>query len=487
MPLEDIRAERLKKLEALKSHGLLPYPPSSSRSFRIGAVVGNFDAYQNSRKEVIIAGRVMARRDQGAISFVDVRDESGKIQVLCKAEKLGELYQNIAGILDVGDIIEVTGTAFTTNRGEKSLEAAMVKVLAKSLLPLPDKWHGLVDIEERLRRRYLDILMDPEERELFYKKSRFWKAIRDFLIREEFLEVETPILEHTPGGADAEPFSTHLNALDIDLYLRISPELHLKRLLVAGFEKVFEIGRVFRNEGIDREHLQDYTQMELYWAYADYEMLMEAIERMVKEIIRATLGTMTTAWENKTIDWSSEWPRIDYYETFAKYTGINLGAASAADLKKYAGDAGIDTTKHLGRGRLIDVIFKKKVRPTLIQPAFLLLPPVEIEPLAKRSEQFPDRVLRFQIVACATELGKGFSELNDPIDQRDRFKEQLKLREAGDTEAQRMDADFVEALEYGMPPSAGFGMSERFFSILVGRPMRETVFEPLMRDRKSDK
>jgi lysyl-tRNA synthetase class 2 len=339
-------------------------------------------------------------------------------------------------------------------------------------------------LEERLRQRYVDLIMRSGERELFERKERFWRATRGFLAAEGGLEVETPVLERTPGGADAEPFTTHLNALDIDLFLRISPELNLKRLIVGGFRKVFEIGRIFRNEGIDREHLQDYSQCELYWAYTDYEQLMELVERLYKHVVQETLGQLTHSNHGQTVDWSAPWKRVDYYDAFREHTGLDLKDAREKDLKKYAQEQGIDTEKHAGRGRLIDIIFKKKVRPHLIEPAFLVLPPVDIEPLAKRWPQDTGRVERFQVVACGSELGKGFSELNDPLDQRERFEEQNKLGEAGDKEAQRMDEDYVRALEYGMPPTAGFGFSERLFAFLVDHPVRETVFFPLVKPKQ---
>ncbi|MEK7498650.1 MAG: amino acid--tRNA ligase-related protein, partial [Patescibacteria group bacterium] len=285
----------------------------------------------------------------------------------------------------------------------------------------------------------------------------------------------------TPGGADAEPFVTHHNALDTDFYLRISPELSLKRLLVGGFEKVFEIGRIFRNEGIDAEHLQDYTQLEFYWAYSNYEELMEYVEKMYKKVIEATTGSLVTHWRDHEIQWGGVWPKIEYFKIFKEKTGLDLDVATEEDLKKKAQGEGIRLEDHVGRGRLIDLIFKKLIRPHLIQPIFLIDPPVDIEPLAKRRPGHPHQVERMQVVACGTELGKGFSESNDPVDQRLRFEEQMKLREMGDKEAQYLDDDFVEALEYGMPPAAGFGVSERLFAILMDKPVRETVFFPLMR------
>ncbi len=480
MALDEIRKTKIDKVNGLKKSGVDPYPAISGREFAISEALKNYDDWKES-KVITLAGRIIAMRGHGGAIFLDITD-GNKIQVLVKEDGVGkELFSQFKDYVDIGDFIEVKGKLFTTKKEEKTLEASAYKILTKALLPLPEKWHGLQDVEERLRRRYLDLIMSPEERELFVKKARFWKAMRDFLIKEGGLEVETPILQQISGGADAEPFTTHMNALNIDLYLRISPELYLKRLIVGGYDKVFEIGRIFRNEGIDKEHLQDYTQMEMYWAYTDYEKLMEIMENLYKYTIKETLGGLSHQYQGQTIDWSKPWERIDYYEVFKKHTGLNLSEVKEADLKKYAQGEGIDTKKHIGRGRLIDVIFKKKVRPHLVEPGFLILPPVDIEPLAKRWPKDPNRVERFQIVAGGTELGKGFSELNDPIDQRKRFEEQAKLREKGDKEAQMMDEDYVQALEYGMPPTAGFGMSERVCSFIMDKPVRETVFFPLMR------
>ncbi len=483
MPLEDIRAERLKKVADLRNKGLDPYPAESRRTFQIGDIIAGFPAYESSAAPLTIAGRLMALREHGGATFADIADASGTMQALFKQDILGEAYGTIIARLDIGDIIEISGKAFATKRGEKTIEAASVSVLAKSLRPLPEKWHGLVDIEERLRRRYLDLLMKPEERELFIKKSKFWQAAREFMLSENFLEVETPVLEQVPGGADAEPFATHLNALDIDLYLRISLELPLKRLIVGGYEKVFEIGRIFRNEGIDREHLQDYTQLECYWAYADYYQMMELVAGMYKKMISAANGSLQHEWNGESINWDGDWPTIEYADIFKAQTGLDPVVATEEQLMAYAGAEHLAPETHQGKGRLIDLIFKKKVLPTLIRPSFLVNPPVEIEPLAKRHRDDPRKVERFQVVACASELGKGFSELNDPMDQRARFEEQMKLRAAGDTEAQRLDEDFIEALEYGMPPTAGFGLSERLFAVIMNKPVRETVFFPLMRPR----
>ncbi|HEY4524049.1 MAG TPA: lysine--tRNA ligase, partial [Candidatus Paceibacterota bacterium] len=384
-------------------------------------------------------------------------------------------------MLDIGDFIEVVGRAYLTKREEKSINTNAVRIITKSLRPIPSEWYGLSDTETRFRKRYLDLLLHPELKELFRKKSRFWKSVRDYLLQEEFLEVETPVLEQIPGGADAKPFITHHHALDINLYLRISLELHLKRLIVGGFEKIFEIGRVFRNEGIDDEHLQDYTQMELYWAYKDYNDLMPFIEKMVKYVIKNTFGTLITSWHGEKINWAKKWQRIDYFELLNKEWGIDASKISVKDLYKLAEKYKVKVSPGLSRGRVLDYIYKKTIRPKIIQPHFLINPPVDVETLAKRLPGKQNSVQRFQILAMGSELGKGFSELNDPLDQRARFEEQMRLRAKGDEEAQMMDEDFVEALEYGMPPTAGFGMSERLFAMVADKSVRETVFFPLLR------
>jgi lysyl-tRNA synthetase class 2 len=489
--LEDIIAERRKKLDAIKAAGIDPYPARVKRSFAIAHALAEFDALAAASSasgdaKVSLVGRLRSLRDQGKIIFADIEDESGTIQVVLKEDVLSDL-PFWRSVLDRGDFISVTGLLFTTKRGEKSIEAHELHVASKSLLPLPDKWEGLEDIDTRLRKRYLDLIAGENLRELFRKKTIFWETFRNALKREGFLEVETPVLENLPGGAEAEPFKTHHNALDTEFYLRISLELPLKRLLVGGYDKVFEIGRVFRNEGIDREHLQDYTAMEFYWAYSDYHDVMRLTEKMYKEVIEKTCGGLVTEFDGgaKKIDWSKKWQTVDYVEVFKKANdGLDPIGASREELLKKVKALKLKADKSAGKGRLIDLIYKKTVRPMLIEPCFLIDPPVEIEPLAKRHPEKPGVVERFQVVACGTELGKGFSELNDPDDQRARFEEQMKLRAAGDAEAQFLDEDFLEALQYGMPPAGGFGVSERLFAVLMDMPIRETVFFPLMRAKK---
>jgi len=481
--IDELIKERLKKLQNLKKLGIDPYPPRIKRTHAIGAVVENFETLAKQSKNVSVAGRVMGLRNQGGVIFADLKDETSQIQLVIKQDNLKQ-YEIFRDNLDIGDFLEATGTLFTTKKGEKSIEVKDQRLIVKSLRPLPSEYYGLEDTETRLRKRYLDLLAHPELKKLFEQKTKFWESFRYTLKKEGFLEVETPVLEAVPGGADAEPFVTHLNALDVNFYLRISLEIALKKLMVAGYEKVFEIGRIFRNEGIDAEHLQDYTQLEFYWAYHDYNDMMDLVEKMYKEGIKKTLGTLASVWQNKKIDWNKKWQKVDYYTIFKEKVGLDLKTAARDDLYKKAVSVGIKPEKNWGRGRLIDKLFSKLARPTIIEPSFLVDPPADIEPLAKRKPDEPDKVERFQIMACGTELGKGFSEANDPIDQRERFREQMKLREAGDKEAQRLDEDFLEALEYGLPPMAGFGVSERLFAVLVDKPVREAVFFPLMRLRK---
>lgn len=482
--LEDIIENRKKKLTNFVSAGHEPYPSFNSRSHTNKQALENFDQLQN--QEITLVGRMRSFRDMGKIFFTHIEDGEAKIQVLFKLDDLGpDNFKFALKNLDSGDFIEVTGKLFKTKTEEKTLQVSKYKILAKSLRPLPSEHFGLSDEETKLRKRYLDILLNPEVKEIFVKKNKFWSSMRDFLVKHNYLEVQMPILEAVPGGAEAEPFLTHHNALDKDFYLRISLELPLKKMLVAGFEKVFEIGRIFRNEGISTEHLQDYTQMEFYWAYGDFEKLQTFLQEMYQYIIKETFGTLDIPYQGQIIHWGGTWPRQDYFELFKKYTGLDLNVVNVDELKAYADKHHIKYEDFAGRGRVIDLIFKKTIRilpEVAFQPSFLINQPVELEPLAKRDSKNPKVVQRLQILACGSELGKGFGELNDPIDQRSRFEDQAKLREAGDGEAQMMDEDYVEAMEYGMPPAAGFGLSERLFAVLMDRSIRETTIFPLMHD-----
>jgi lysyl-tRNA synthetase, class II len=481
--LDDIIRERHKKLEMLRNAGVDPYPARAKRSHATQDVIAKFDELTAAGEKISVAGRLFGVRDQGKIIFADIEDETGKIQIVLKDEvtKDFDLWQ---ATLDIGDFVGATGPVFVTKKGEKSVEAHELQMLAKGLLPLPSQHSGLEDEELRLRERYLDLIMNPDVREMFKKKSVFWQSTREFMQHEGFMEVETSVLESLAGGAEAEPFKTHHKALNTDFHLRISLELQLKRLIVGGFDKIFEIGRVFRNEGIDRDHLQDFTFMESYWAYHDYRDMMALMEKLFKVVIQKTCGTLTTKWQGHAIDWSGKWPEVDYVSAFKKENGFDPTRATRDELIAKAKELDLKLELRIERGRLIDLIYKRTVRPKLIQPCFLTGTPTVVSPLSKASRDNPAIAERFQIVACGSELCNGYSELNDPVDQRARFEAQMKLREGGDTEAMPLDEDFLNALSYGMPPTAGQGMSERVFAILMDKPIRETVFFPLMRPKQ---
>lgn len=483
--LSELRNARIVKLQELKKAGLDPYPARTSRTHSIGEVLSHFDELEGKRERLVVAGRIMAKREHGSLLFFDIAEGEHKIQLHCQEAKLGaKKFKLLFTVTDIGDFIEARGIAMMTKRHEKSIDIEDFAILSKALRPIPATWYGLKDVEERLRHRSIDLLAHGEVRELFRKKNVFWQTIRSFLAERGFLEVETPIFEDIPGGAEAEPFKTHYNALARDFYLRISLELPLKKLIVGGYEKVFEIGRIFRNEGIDDEHLQEYTQMEFYFAFADYNDGMKLTKMLYQELARTLCGSMETRYGGNTIRWAGEWPKVDYFDVFKKETGVDLNKATKDELFKKAHGVKLEIDKKFGWGRVADLIFKKLCRPKLIQPCFLVHPPVEIEPLAKRLQKNPKQVERFQIMAGGTELGKGFSELNDPLDQRARFEEQMDLRKKGDKEAQMLDEAFLEALEYGMPPTCGFGMSERLFSVLVDKPIRETTIFPYFKEKK---
>ncbi|MEZ4179930.1 MAG: lysine--tRNA ligase [Candidatus Doudnabacteria bacterium] len=484
--LDDLIANRRNKLQGLLDLGVDPYPSVSERTHTNTQALTEFDSLQG--QTITLVGRIRSLRTMGKLNFLHIEDGTARIQVLLKADDLGEdKFKFFADFFDLGDFVQVTGTLFTTKTEEKTLQANDFKMLAKSLRPLPSEHYGLEDIETKLRKRYLDILLDPEVKEIFVKKNKFWNSMRDFLTQRDFLEVQMPILEDTPGGAEAEPFVTHHNALDRDFYLRISLELPLKKMLVAGYEKVFEIGRIFRNEGISTTHLQDYTQMEFYWAYGDFDKLMQFTQEMYQYIIQETFGSLEIESGGVVCDWSGEWTRVDYVELFREHTGIDLNVASDDELLSKARELGAKVEDFAQRGRVIDLIFKK-IRGNIPtnKPVFLINQPIELEPLAKKNPDNPKTVQRMQIVAYGTELGKGFGELNDPIDQRARFEDQMKLREAGDNEAQMLDEDYLEAMEYGMPLAAGFGLSERLFAVLADRSVRETVIFPQMKSQNKN-
>jgi lysyl-tRNA synthetase class 2 len=480
--LETVRSERLAKIERLEEAGMIAYPAKTGRTHSVAQFLEHHGTLEKGAEQVVLAGRVLSLREHGGSLFVDIFDGE-KGQGFVQNSKLGEAsYTLFTSTVDTGDIVEFSGTAFTTKRGMPSLDVSDWRMLAKSLRPLPDEWFGIKDEDERFRKRYLDILLTKDLAERIKRRSAFWNTIRSYLLERSFVEVETPVLETTTGGAEAQPFVTHHNALDIDVYLRISAgELWQKRLMVAGLPKTFEIGRIFRNEGMSAEHAQDYTQIEFYEAFKDYEAGMEMITDLYRTIADRVYATRTFSIKGFTVDLDKEWEKYDYCALMQKEYDLDP-LDETADWAKVLIEKNIPFEKNIERGRLVDTAWKH-IRKTLAGPGFLVNVPVYMEPLAKKSSKDPRVVERFQVMMAGSEIGKGFSELNDPVDQAERFAEQGALREAGDEEAQMPDADFVEALEYGMPPAFGFGVSERLFSFLEGVSIREGQVFPLLRPK----
>ena len=490
--LEELRDTRLKKLDLLKKAGMNPFPAKVPRDFDLVEVKARFDDLSTQAKVLSVAGRIMAIRGQGAILFAVIDDGTARFQVVIKKDTFAEakaeqLFNLFSDVIDIGDFVSFTGTLFVTQRGEQSLLATSWTIATKAILPLPEKWHGLQDIDERYRMRYLDLAMNPELRELFIKKTKFWDVTRRFLKERGFLEVETPTLEVTTGGAEATPFKTHHLDYDLPVYLRISVgELWQKRLMAAGFPKTFEIGRVYRNEGSSPDHLQEFTNMEFYWGYADYRDGMKLVQDLYRTLAQEVFGTTTFTTRGHTVDLASEWTMIDYVEEIKKQTNVDVTTASENDMKVVLDKLGV---KYDGdnKERLTDTLWKY-CRKNIAGPAFLINHPVLIAPLAKSvmdKDGKPEPVVQmFQPIIAGSELGRGYSELNDPIDQRQRFEEQKKLLAGGDTEAMMADWEFVEMLEHGMPPTCGFGFGERLFAFLADKPIRELQFFPLMRPKE---
>jgi len=474
--INDERDIRIAKLASLREAGIHPYPASTTRTHTISEALEEKEGI-----EVSIVGRIMTKREMGKLTFCHLQDATGKIQVALKQDTVEkELYKLFVKKIDAGDIIAITGDRFLTHKEEESILVKNWTVVAKALQPLPDKFHGLKDEDQRLRKRYLDLLLNEELRHVFLKKARFWEVTRNFMKEKGFFEVETPFLETTTGGAEATPFATHHNDFDLDVYLRISVgELWQKRLMAGGFEKTFEIGRVFRNEGSSPDHLQEFTNMEFYWAYANYKDGMSLTQELYQRIAMDVFGTTEFTTKEYTYDLAGEWPKIDYVTEVKKQTGVDVLNASEEDMKAtlkklkvvYEGD---------NRERLTDTLWKY-CRKNIAGPAFLVNHPKLVSPLAKAHPDNPALTERFQIIIAGSEVGNGYSELNDPIDQRERFAAQQALIEGGDTEAMMPDWEFVDMLEHGMPPTCGFGFGERLFAFMVNKPIRETVLFPLMR------
>ena len=483
MSIEEIKQVRLNKLEILKNFGMDPYPAKANRDFWLKEVKDHFEDLEKENKEIYLVGRVMAVRGQGAILFVVLNDGTESFQTVFKKDEIDEkLFKLFFDAIDVGDFIEVCGTLFVTQKGEKSLLVKNWKVLTKSILPMPEKWAGLSDEETRLRKRYLDLLLDSEKREIFYKKALFWEVTRNFLINKGFLEVETPTLEVTTGGAEANPFKTHHKDFDMDVYLRISVgELWQKRLMSAGFPKTFEIGRVYRNEGSSPEHLQEFTNMEFYWSYANYNDGMKLVEEMYRHIAKEVFGKTEFVAKGHKFDLASDWQKIDYVKHVEEVTGINVLTAGEEEMKSKLDELGVEY-EGKNKERLMDTLWKY-CRKKISGPAFLINHPKLVSPLSKVHPENPELTERFQVILAGSEVGNGFSELNDPIDQRKRFEVQQELIERGDDEAMMPEWEFVEMLEHGMPPTCGFGFGERLFAFLVDKPIRETQLFPLVKPK----
>jgi lysyl-tRNA synthetase class 2 len=482
--IDEIRDARIKKLKLLQDKGVNPYPAESKREITLQDAVVDFKNLENKKEIKWIAGRIMSIRGQGAIIFITLNDGTGQFQGLLKKDILGDEKFNFWNeIVDIGDFVEIQGSFFETKRGEKTMEVKDWTMLSKSLLPLPEKWHGLQDVEERFRKRYLDILMDPEVKELLEKKTKFWDTVRNFMKDHNFLEVETPSLEITTGGAEATPFKTYNEDFKLPLYLRISiGELWQKRLMAAGFPKTFEIGRAYRNEGSDANHLQEFTNMEFYWAYANYKDGMKLVEELYQKVAKDVFGKMQFETRGYKFDFAGKWKTIDYCETVKKETGIDLLNTTYEEVKnkleklkvKYDG-----TTME----RMIDTLWKY-CRKQISGPVFLTGHPKLVSPLSKSMPKNPELTERFQVIIAGAEVGNGFSELNDPMDQAERFEKQQELLKAGDKEAMMPDDEFVEMLEYGMPPTCGFGFPELLFAFLADKPIRETQMFPLMKPKQ---
>lgn len=483
----DQEQARRDKLAEMHSAGVDVFPSHVGTVSPVHDVRTDFSTLEKGAIAVTLAGRIRALRLQGQSMFLDVDDGTGKLQCFFGADELKDSYDTLVARLDIGDFVKVTGIPFTTKRGEPTVKATAAAVIAKALKPLPDKRHGLADVETRYRHRELDLIANPESRTVFETRSRIITALRAFLIEQEhFLEVETPVLQAIPGGATARPFITHHNALNTDLYLRVAPELYLKRLIVGGFRRVFEIARCFRNEGIDFSHNPEFTQVELYAAYLDYEDLMELTERMLRHVTGAVLEDETLTYGNDKISFAKKLPRMTFRESLITYASVDINDfPDQASLFKKAQSLKVEVAQNDHRGKILDEMFKTFVRPKIVEPVFIIDHPIELSPLAKKKRDDPRYVERFQLVVANAELCNAFSELNDPDDQRARFEQQDRLRVAGDDEAQRLDEDYIEALEHGMPPTAGLGMGiDRLTMLLTdNQSIKEVIAFPTLKPK----
>ena len=507
--LSDERDVRLQKLEQMYESGIEPYPADVKTDFRLHELRRNFELLSGRGDSVTVAGRVMSKRMHGKSAFSHIQDGTDKFQLYFRYDTLGEeSYQFFKKMVDVGDFIEVAGTLFRTKTGEETVQVERFRLISKAVLPLPEKWHGLADEDLKLRFRYLDILMNAETKERFIKRAKLLRAMRDYLDEQGYLEVETPVLQPLYGGANARPFDTHHNALDMKLYLRIATELYLKRLIIGGMDRIYEIGRNFRNEGIDRMHNPEFTCMEVYRAYADYEDMMALAQGLLRNLAetvgarhssenansnghtsRNALPLLQVSYQGVETDLSAPFQRIHFWEAIEKATGKDLSDASRKELVEYLKSEGIEFAQNAPWHILVDEVFKEKVERTLIAPTFIIDYPTEISPLAKHKRDCDDEKLveRFELFWFGMEIANAFTELNNPVEQRRRFEAQMDNRAKGDPEAQALDEDFITALEHGMPPTAGMGMGiDRIAMILTDTySIRDVILFPLLRMRSA--
>jgi len=487
--LNDVLRQRRAKIDSYRESGINPFANDFSVSHSSAQIAelhvdDDAEALQESQVEYAVAGRIMARRDFGKAAFLQVQDGSGRLQVYVAKNQIGDESFELFRKLDIGDIVGVSGSPFRTKTDELSLRAAEVRLLTKSLLPLPEKWHGLTDVETRYRQRYLDLVVNPDVRELFRKRSQIVSLIRNFMVDRDYLEVETPMMHPVAGGATAKPFTTHHNTLKMDLFLRIAPELYLKRLVVGGYDRVFEINRNFRNEGISIQHNPEFTMMEFYQAYANYHDLMDFTEELICHVAKEVCGSYVIPYGGKDVDLTPPWDRLTLKEAIVKYGQVEMSILADRDQSfDYAKKLGLDLEKNIGHGKLLAEIFDEVVEPKLWQPTFITEYPTEISPLSRKNDTNPEVVDRFELFIVGRELANAFSELNDPLEQKDRFLKQLDEKAAGDEEAHAMDEDYIRALEYGLPPTAGEGIGiDRLVMLLTdSASIRDVILFPQLR------
>lgn len=475
---------RIDKMHKIEEHGWKPFGYRFLYTHRAADIAAQFDELSEKETEVKMAGRIMAIRGHGKTCFMDMQDKTGRIQVYVRKDVIGEENYALIKLMDIGDTVGITGTAFRTHMGELSIKANSVEMLSKSLRPLPEKWHGLKDVETRYRQRYVDLIVNPEVRDTFVKRSQIIRSVREVLDSHDFLEVETPILNTIAGGAAARPFISYHNALDMQVYMRIAPELYLKRLIVGGMDRVYEMGRVFRNEGIDNRHNPEFTSVEIYQAFADYRDMMDLTEEIVVKTAEKVLGTTTINYEGTTIELASPWKRMSMIEAVKEYSGKDFtNVTDLEEARAIAKELNVAVEPSFGIGKIINACFEEYVEDKLIQPTFITGHPKEISPLAKSNPENPEITDRFEAYIYGREICNGFTELNDPIDQKERFLKQVEERANGDEEANMMDEDFVNALEYGLPPTGGLGIGiDRLVMFLTNSStIRDVLFFPTMK------